>query len=66
MGGTCIMLKKHKLVILEYSTGRVHTYFIDPSVKITDEYVENLGYRMSDCYYMHGAVQFIEHQEMLK
>lgn len=55
-----------KLVILDYSDATVHTYNIDTSkAEVDDDYVESLGFKMSECYWMLGKVCFIKHQGVL-
>jgi hypothetical protein len=55
-----------KLVVLDYSTGTVHVYNLEREDPITDEYIQDLGYNVSDCYWMAGDVEFINHKGVLK
>jgi hypothetical protein len=55
-----------KLVVLDYSTGTVHVHNIEREDPITDEYIQDLGYNVSDCYWMAGDVEFINHKGVLK
>jgi len=32
---------------------------------VTDEYVESLGFKMTQCHYMTGKVSIVEHQGIL-
>ena len=41
-----------KLIILDYATGTVHFYDIDPSVDINDEFIESLGFKESETLWM--------------
>lgn len=56
-----------KLVILEYSTGAVHIYDVAPQTSIDEEYISNLGYRVSDCSWMiSNQLGIFHHQDILK
>lgn len=55
-----------KLIILEFSTGIVHIYDIERSEPIDEEYIENLGYKVSDCHWMAGEMEIIQHKGTLK
>lgn len=55
-----------KLVILEYSTCTVHIHDIERSEPINDEYIDNLGYKSSDCLWMAGDIEIIQHKGTLK
>lgn len=55
-----------KLIILEFSTGIVHIYDIERSEPIDEEYIENLGYHVSDCHWMSGDIEIIQHKGILK
>jgi hypothetical protein len=54
-----------KLVILDYSTNTVHIHNIDTDLEISDEYVDSIGYNISNCYYIAGDIEIIEHQGIL-
>ena len=54
-----------KLVVIDYVTNTVHIHSIDENLKITDEYVDSLGYGVNNCYYHAGDIDIIEHQGIL-
>lgn len=55
------------LVIMDYSTGTVHVYPLEREEPIDDEYIDDLGFRSSDCYWMAGNIDFeIHNKEVLK
>lgn len=54
-----------KLVVIDYITNTVHIHSIDENLKITDEYVDSLGYGVNNCYYISGDIDIIEHQGIL-
>lgn len=54
-----------KLVVIDYVTNTVHIHSIDENLKITDEYVDSLGYGVNNCYYISGDIDIIEHQGIL-
>ncbi len=55
-----------KLVILEFSTCTVHIHDIERSEPINDVYIDDLGYRSSDCHWMAGDIEIIQHKGTLK
>lgn len=55
-----------KLIILEFSTGIAHIYDIERSEPVDEEYIENLGYKVSDCHWMSGDIEIIQHKGILK
>ena len=55
-----------KLIILEYSTNTVHIHDIERSEPINDAYIDDLGYRSSDCHWMAGDIEIIQHKGILK
>lgn len=54
-----------KLVVIDYVANTVHIHSIDENLKITDEYVDSLGYGVNNCYYFSGDIDIIEHQGVL-
>ena len=44
-----------KLIVLDYEDGSVHVYDVQPGTVIDDEYIDNLGFHLSGCYYMHDT-----------
>ena len=55
-----------KLVILEFSTATVHIHNIERSEPIDEEYIDSLGYHSSDCNWMAGDLEIIQHKGILK
>ena len=55
-----------KLVILDYSTCTVHVHNLEREDPVTDEYIQDLGYDASECYWMAGDVEIIHHKGVLK
>ena len=55
-----------QLVVLDYSTGTVNFYNIDKKAKIDDEYISSLGFSLSECYWMTGNIDVINHTRILK
>lgn len=56
-----------KLVILDYSTCEVHIYNVDRDAEIDDEYIGNLGYKLSQCSYMFAEdIDIFQHKGVLK
>ena len=55
-----------KLIVLDYSTTIVHVHNLEREDPITDEYIQDLGYDASDCYWMAGDVEIIYHKGILK
>lgn len=53
------------LVIFDYSTCKVHTYFLSRSEPITEEYISELGFNPDECHWMAGEVDFINHAIVL-
>lgn len=55
-----------KLIILDYSTSKVHKYLVDSSVEtIEEEYIGKLGYNLDNIVWMFGDTEFIEHKGIL-
>lgn len=43
-----------RLTIMDYSTGEVHSFSVDLDYKeCTEEFIEQLGFNLDDCYYMY-------------
>ncbi len=42
------------LIILDYSDCSVHYHTIDDNTEVNDFFIDGLGYRAKDCYYMCG------------
>lgn len=55
-----------KLVILDYTTGKVHIYNYDRDEDCTDEYISSLGYSANNCNYMVGNLEILKHKGILK
>lgn len=53
------------LVILDYSTASVHTYMLSRAEPITLEYICELGFNPSNCNWMTGEIEFINHDIVL-
>lgn len=53
------------LIILDYSTNKVHTYFLSRSEPITETYIAELGFDPNSCHWMAGEVEFINHAIVL-
>lgn len=41
-----------QVVIMDYSTTSVHIFNTDSDVTVDESYIDNLGFRSSDCYWM--------------
>lgn len=41
-----------KLVVLDYSDASVHIFDVLPDIEVDDEYVDSIGFNMSNCYWM--------------
>ena len=59
------MKEVNRLAVMDWSTNTIHVYQTAPDLEVTDEYVENLGFKMTQCHYMTGKVSIIEHQGIL-
>ena len=55
----------NQLVVLDYSTSKVHMYVIDPKVTVDEEYVLSLGFREKDIEWICGKLQVIKHKGIL-
>ena len=56
-----------KLIILDYSTAKVHKYLVDSSVEnIDEEYIGKLGYNLDNIVWMFGDSKITIHNEVLK
>lgn len=54
------------LVILDYASGAVHFYKIDPEVNINNDYISKLGFNIDECYYMFGEnIDVVKHMGIL-
>lgn len=54
------------LVILDYSSGAVHFYKIDPEAEIDENYISNLGFRTGDYYWMFcKSMKIFKHEGVL-
>ena len=53
------------LIILDYSTNKVHTYFLSRSEPITETYIADLGFDPNNCHWMAGDIEFINHAIVL-
>lgn len=53
------------LVILDYSTASVHTYMLSRAEPITLEYICELGFNPSNCNWMTGEIEFVNHDIVL-
>ena len=54
-----------KLIVLDYEDCSVHVYDVQSGVDIDDEYVDNLGFRLSNCSWMHGNASIHFHKRTL-
>jgi len=54
-----------KLVVMDYSSGQVHIYFVNKGLKIDDEFVCNLGFNLDEIYWMHGKCELVYHDERI-
>lgn len=50
-----------KLIILDYSSGEVHIYFVNNELTIDEEYIENLGFHTDECEWMFGNLSIEIH-----
>ena len=55
-----------ELIILEFSTSTVHIFNIEREETIDEEYISNLGYNPSDCHWMAGDLEIVQHKGVLK
>jgi hypothetical protein len=55
----------NQLIILDYSTAKVHLYKVDPKVTVDEEYVLSLGFREQDIEWIAGKLQVIKHKGIL-
>jgi hypothetical protein len=55
-----------KLIVLDYSTSKVHVYNVERNEPIDESYVQNLGYDSSNCNWMAGEIEVIQHKGILK
>ena len=55
----------NQLVVLDYSTSKVHLYIVDPKVVIDEDYVLSLGFKEKDIEWMYGKLQVIKHKGIL-
>ena len=59
------MKEVNKLAVMDWSSDELHIYQTAPDLKVTDEYVESLSFKMTQCHYMTGKVSIVEHQGIL-
>ena len=55
----------NKLIILEHSDGSVHIYDVAVSTKVNEEYIENLGFNLSEISWMYGNLSIHFHKRVL-
>ena len=55
----------NQLIILDYNTGKIHLYKVDPKVTIDEEYVLSLGFKNSNINWMCGKLNIIKHKGIL-
>jgi hypothetical protein len=55
-----------KLVVLDFTTNTVHVHPLEREDFIDDEYIENIGYDSSNCHWMAGEIEVIQHKGILK
>ena len=55
----------NQLVILDYSTAKVHLYKVDPKVTVDEEYVLSLGFKKMEIEWMSGKLEVIKHKGIL-
>ena len=55
----------NQLIILDYSTGKVHLYKVDSKVTVDEEYVLSLGFKESNIEWMCGKLQVVKHKGIL-
>lgn len=54
-----------ELAVIDYNTGEIHIYKIPKESQITDEYLDYLGHRGKDCYWMVGNnINIIKHESI--
>lgn len=56
-------MKARDLVIMDYSDGDINIYKVDPKAEVTDEFIETLGYKLSECYWMITDNLLIQHHK---
>lgn len=55
------------LAVFDYSTSDVHIFYISEELDVTEEYLENLGFKISQIAWMVGKnITIIHHSELLK
>lgn len=55
-----------KLIVLDYTTNTVHVHPLDREDFIDAEYIESVGYDSSNCLWMAGEIEVIEHKEVVR
>lgn len=56
-----------KLVILDYESGYVHLFDIDPNANIDEDYIRALGFNPDSCSWMFGDnIEVYIHKGILK
>ena len=56
-----------KLIVLNYTNGKVHDYIVSSNKEIDESYVGDLGFSASNCEWMCGEdIKVIFHKEVLK
>lgn len=54
-----------ELAVIDYNIGEIHIYKVPQDVEITDEYLDNLGHRGKDCYWMVGNnINIVKHENI--
>lgn len=54
-----------KLVVIDYSTNKVHLYNIDRKAPIDDDYIESIGHNTNQCYWIAGNIEILKHSGVL-
>lgn len=55
-----------KLVVLDFTTNTIHVHPLEREDFIDDEYIDNIGYDSSNCHWMAGEIEVIQHKGILK
>ena len=54
-----------ELAVIDYNVGEIHIYKIPKESQITDEYIDYLGHRGTDCYWIAGDnIKIIKHESI--
>lgn len=54
-----------KLIIIHYPSSTIHVFKLERETPVDEEYIESLGFSLSECHWIAGEVVFDVHTEKI-